>query len=50
MKFVFYQIEKKPPIAWVYLNRPEKKNAMNSPAWTELIPIMNELDADDSVR
>jgi enoyl-CoA hydratase len=50
MNFVFYQIEKKPPIAWVYLNRPEKKNAMNSPAWTELIPIMNELDADDTIR
>jgi enoyl-CoA hydratase len=50
MNYVFYLIEKKPPIAWVYLNRPEKKNAMNVPAWTELIPIMNELDADDSIR
>jgi enoyl-CoA hydratase len=50
MNYAFYLIEKKPPIAWVYLNRPEKKNAMNTPAWTELIPIMNELDADDSIR
>ncbi len=50
MAYTFYQVEKKPPIAWVYLNRPEKKNAMNAPAWTELIPIMKELDEDDEVR
>lgn len=50
MAYTFYQVEKKPPIAWVYLNRPEKKNAMHLPAWSELIPIMKELDEDDQVR
>src|SRR4030042_3190117 len=50
MEYVFYQLEKKAPIAWVYLNRPEKKNAMNPPAWTELIPIMKDCDEDDQIR
>lgn len=50
MEYTFYQVEKNPPIARIYLNRPEKKNAMNPPAWTELIPIMNDLDQDDSIR
>jgi enoyl-CoA hydratase len=46
----FYEVEKQPPLAWVWLNRPEKKNAMNPPAWHELPPIMADLDADDAVR
>jgi enoyl-CoA hydratase len=50
MEYKFYQIEKKPPVAWIYLNRPEKKNAMNPPAWTELIPIMKDVDEDDAIR
>jgi len=50
MEYKFYMVEKKPPLAWVYLNRPEKKNAMNAPAWYELIPIMEDLDGDDQVR
>ena len=50
MEYTFYQVDKQPPVAWVYLNRPEKKNAMNPPAWTELIPIMEDLDQDDSIR
>jgi len=24
----FYQVEKRPPLTWVYLNRPKKKNSM----------------------
>ncbi len=48
--YEFYQVEKKPPIAWVYLNRPEKKNAMNPPAWRESIPIFEDLDADKEIR
>jgi enoyl-CoA hydratase len=50
MDYTFYSVEKKPPIAWVWLNRPEKKNAMHPPAWTELIPIMKDLDDDDQIR
>jgi enoyl-CoA hydratase len=48
--YKFYLVEKKPPIAWVYLNRPEKRNAMNPPAWKELIPIFEDLDNDGSIR
>ena len=29
----FYKVEKKGSIAWVFLNRPEKKNAMGPDAW-----------------
>jgi enoyl-CoA hydratase len=50
MEYKFYQVEKKAPLAWVYLNRPEKRNAMNAPAWKELIPIMKDLDEDDDIR
>ena len=48
--YQFYQVEKKDAVAWVWLNRPEKKNAMNPPAWHELPAIMADLDADDAVR
>ncbi|MBI9076093.1 MAG: crotonase/enoyl-CoA hydratase family protein [Desulfatibacillum sp.] len=46
----FYTVEKKPPIAWVYLNRPEKKNAMNPPAWSEAPVIFQDLDQDPEIR
>ncbi|MFW5640216.1 MAG: crotonase/enoyl-CoA hydratase family protein [Thermodesulfobacteriota bacterium] len=48
--FHFYQVEKKPPLAWVYLNRPEKKNAMNPPAWQEPPGIFKDLDEDPDIR
>ena len=50
MSYQFYSVEKKGPIAWVWLNRPDKKNSMNPPAWTETIPIFKELDEDDDIR
>jgi len=50
MDYKFYRVEKKGPVAWVWLNRPEKKNAMNPPAWKEPIPIFEELDEDDNIR
>jgi enoyl-CoA hydratase len=46
----FYLVEKKPPIAWVSLNRPDKRNSMNAPAWTETEAIFAELDQDDEIR
>ncbi len=48
--YEFYLVEKKPPVAWVYLNRPSKKNAMNPPAWRESIPIFDDLDKDPDIR
>ncbi len=47
---VFYLVEKRPPIAWVYLNRPEKKNAMGPEAWTEPVEIFADLDRDPEIR
>lgn len=49
-EYEFYQVIKKPPVAWVYLNRPDKKNAMNPPAWKESIPIFEALDTDKDIR
>lgn len=48
--YAFYEVEKKPPIAFVYLNRPEKKNALNPPAWQETLPIFSELSTDAEIR
>ena len=48
--YEFYVVDKTPPIAWVYLNRPEKKNAMNPPAWKEAPIIFQDLDDDDDIR
>lgn len=48
--YEFYIVEKKPPIAWVYLNRPQKLNAMHPPAWKESIPIFEDLDNDNDIK
>jgi enoyl-CoA hydratase len=37
-------------VASVVLNRPEKLNALDLPDWQRIGEIMNELDADESVR
>ncbi len=50
MDYKFYRVEREKSIGWVYLNRPEKKNAMNPPAFSELPVIIRELDSDDDIR
>lgn len=50
MELQFYRVEKKNDIAWVYLNRPEKKNAMNPPAWDEPVKIFDDLSKDEAIR
>ncbi|MEA3222825.1 MAG: crotonase/enoyl-CoA hydratase family protein [Thermodesulfobacteriota bacterium] len=47
--YKFYKVEKKEHIAWVYLNRPKKKNAMGPDAWREIIPIFADIDTDDDI-
>ena len=49
-EYEFYLVEKRPPVAWVYLNRPEKKNAMGPAAWREPAAIFRELDNDPGIR
>ncbi|MFY9167320.1 MAG: crotonase/enoyl-CoA hydratase family protein [Desulfomonilia bacterium] len=46
----FYKVEKKDNVAWVFLNRPEKKNAMGPDAWREIVPIFADIEADDEIR
>jgi len=48
--YSFYRVEKKEHVAFVSLNRPEKKNAMGPSAWTEPVEIFAELDADPTIR
>lgn len=50
MNYEFYRLKKKGAIAWIYLNRPDKKNAMNPPAWHELIPVFRDIDSDPDIR
>jgi len=49
-EYKYYLIEKKAPIAWVYLNRPDKKNAMNPPAWKEAPAVFESLNNDPDIR
>jgi enoyl-CoA hydratase len=46
----FYETEIAAGVATVWLNRPNRLNAMNEPAWAELPPIMGAFSADDGVR
>lgn len=49
-EYEFYIVEKKPPLAYVYLNRTDKMNAMHPPAWWELPQIFDDLDSDKDIR
>ncbi len=48
--YAFYRVEKKKPLAWVFLNKPEKRNAMGPQAWAEIVPIFNDIAADEEIR
>jgi len=50
MSYEFYSLKKEGNIAWIFLDRAEKKNAMNPPAWKELIPIFEDIDNDENIR
>jgi enoyl-CoA hydratase/3-hydroxyacyl-CoA dehydrogenase len=42
--------EKKPPIGWVTLNRPDKLNSITSKMIEELNDVMNTLWDDEKIR
>jgi len=44
------KIERDDGIAWVVLNRPEKRNAMNPTMHYEMLEVWDELQFDDDVR
>lgn len=43
-------VEKNGPIAWVSLNRPHKRNALNIKTLEKIIAVFGDLDRDDDVR
>ncbi|HSK06154.1 MAG TPA: crotonase/enoyl-CoA hydratase family protein [Acidimicrobiia bacterium] len=50
MGYQHVEIERQGHIATLWLNRPEKRNALSSDMWEDIPAAMAELDADDSVR
>jgi enoyl-CoA hydratase len=50
MSYEFFEIEKRGHTATLWLNRPEKRNAMGPSFWNELPNAMRELEADAAVR
>jgi enoyl-CoA hydratase len=50
MGYEHIEIEHTGHVATVWLNRPEKLNAMSEDMWVDLPTAMADLDADDSVR
>ena len=50
MSWQTVQVEVDDGIAWVELNRPEKRNAMNPTLNAEMVDVLLTLDADDARR
>lgn len=44
------QLKKEPPLGWIYLNRPDKLNAINEQLMKDLRQAVDELVADDQIR
>ena len=44
------QTEIRPPLAWVILNRPERRNAVTAQMWAALPGIAAQLAADPAIR
>ena len=50
MGYEHIEIEVKDRVGWLWLNRPEKLNAMSRDMWADIPSAMAELDSDESVR
>jgi len=46
----FVKCEIKEHVAWVTLNRPEKRNALNFQMLEQLVTTFQQLDQDENVR
>jgi feruloyl-CoA hydratase/lyase len=46
----FVKVEKVDGIAWTYLNRPEKRNAMSPALHAEMSSLLDELEADPDTK
>jgi len=49
-QFPFFEIEKEGSIATLYLNRPEKRNAMDWSYWRDLPLVVEEIENDPDIR
>jgi enoyl-CoA hydratase len=50
MSYQHLEIERSGNLATIWLNRPEKLNAMSADIWADLPAAMAEIDADETVR
>ena len=50
MGYEHIEIEHDDRVATLWLNRPEKMNAMSADMWTDIPAAMTDLDADETVR
>jgi enoyl-CoA hydratase len=50
MTYQFVDFAVRENIAWVYINRPEQRNALNFATLCELIDVFRTIDDDDTVR
>lgn len=50
MGYEHLEIERHGPVATLWLNRPEKLNAMSEDMWVDIPRAMEELDQDEDVR
>jgi len=48
--YPFFEIEKKGNIATIYLNKPEKRNAMDWSFWRDLPLVVEEINQDKSIH
>jgi enoyl-CoA hydratase/carnithine racemase len=44
------RITREPPLAWVTLDRPERRNAVTAAMWAALPEIVRQLEADEAMR
>jgi enoyl-CoA hydratase len=49
-EYEVFEIEKKDHVAWLFMNRPEKRNAVGKVFFREILEVMAELEDDDDVR
>lgn len=43
-------VEHEPPLGWMIINRPQRRNALNYAAWVRIVEAVDELTADPDVR
>jgi enoyl-CoA hydratase len=43
-------VEHEPPLGWMIINRPHRRNALNYHAWQRIVEAVEELNADPDVR